>query len=296
MDKLNAISLFCKVIETQSFTQAAQQSDISLAMASKLVAQLEEHLQVRLLHRTTRKITPTEAGLLYYQHCLPILAELKDAEESISNISSSVQGKMLISLPMDIGSRFIAPHLGKFLERYPNIELFVEFNDRRVDVVSEGFDLVLRIGKLEDSSLVAKKIAEADHIIAASPRYLDKHGIPTQIDELEQHHCFVYDHYPTWDFIIDNAIVKYKPKGKVHSNNGYALVQMAKADQGIINIPKCLIKDEIEKGELVPILTHFARTKIDINLLYTHRRYLSPKVKVLIEFLAALVKEQKAYL
>ncbi|WP_373819062.1 LysR family transcriptional regulator [Glaesserella sp.] len=296
MDKLNAINLFCRVVETQSFTQAAQQEQMSLAMASKLVAQLEEYLNVRLLQRTTRKITPTEAGLMFYQRCLPILNELKDAEACVTDITSTLQGKLTMSVPMDFGSRFIAPHLGKFMETYPHLQLNIEFNDRRVDVVSEGYDLVLRIGKLEDSSIVAKRIGQANHLIVASPHYLEKYGTPQTALELEQHQCLLYASAPQWQFNENGRIVKFKPEGTVNSNNGYALVQMAKAGLGVINIPKFLIKDELSSGELVPILHHLDQEPLDISLLYPHRRYLSPKVKVAIAFFEQLMKEQKVFI
>ncbi len=296
MDKLNAINLFCKVIETQSFTHAAQLEQISLAMASKLVAQLEEHLNVRLLHRTTRKINPTEAGLLFYQRCQPILNELKEAEACVADITSTLQGKLTMSVPMDFGSRFIAPHLGKFISTYPHLQLNLEFNDRRVDVVAEGYDLVLRIGKLEDSSIVAKRIGQSHHMIVASPDYLTKFGTPHTALELERHQCLLYANAPIWQFNENGQSVKFKPTANVYSNNGYALVQMAKAGLGIINIPKFLIKDELASGELTPILPHLEQDSLDISLLYPHRRYLSPKVKVVIAFFEQLMKEQKAFL
>ncbi|QGM80784.1 LysR family transcriptional regulator [Otariodibacter oris] len=296
MDKLNAINLFCRVIETQSFTQAAQQEKISLAMASKLVAQLEEHLNVRLLQRTTRKITPTEAGLLFYQRCQPILTELRDAESCISDTASSLHGTLRISVPMDFSSRFIAPNLGSFVETYPNIKLDIEFTDRRVDVIAEGYDLVLRIGKLEDSSLVAKRIAQAEHVIVASPTYLETYGTPTSTDELEEHQCLMYGEQNFWQFNENGTNVKCKLDGIIHSNNGHSLVKMAKSNLGIINIPKFLVKDELMTGELISILPHLKQEKLDISLLYPHRRYLSPKVKVAIEFLSKLMDEQRAYL
>lgn len=296
MDKLNAINLFCKVIETQSFTQAAQQEQMSLAMASKLVAQLEEHLNVRLLQRTTRRISPTEAGLLFYQRCQPILNELKDAEACVTNITSTLQGKLTISLPMDFGSRFVAPHLSKFTETYPHLQLNLEFNDRRVDVVSEGYDLVLRIGKLEDSSIVAKKIGQSKHLVVASPDYLTKFGTPQTALELQEHQCLLYETQHAWQFNENGRQIKFKPQSQVYSNNGYALVQMAKSGQGIINIPKFLIKDELSAGELVPILHHLDQEALDISLLYPNRRYLSPKVKVAIEFFSQLMQEQKEFI
>lgn len=296
MDKLNAINLFCKVIETQSFTQAALQTEMSLAMASKLVAQLEDHLNVRLLQRTTRKITPTEAGLLFYQRCLPILNDLKEAEACVTNITSTLQGKLTISVPMDFGSRFIAPYLSRFTEKYPHLQLNLDFTDRRVDVVAEGYDLVLRIGKLEDSSLVAKRISKATRQIVASPKYLEKNGTPTTLEHLEQHQCLLYETERVWQFTDNGQAVKFKPQATVSSNNGYALVQMAKSHLGIINIPKFLLKDELASGELVPILSHLQQEPIDISLLYPHRRFLSPKVKVVIEFFEQLMQEQQAFL
>ncbi|ABN73797.1 LysR family transcriptional regulator [Actinobacillus pleuropneumoniae] len=296
MDKLNAINLFCRVIETQSFTQAAQLEQISLAMASKLIAQLEEHLNVRLLHRTTRKITPTEAGLLYYQRCLPILNELKDAENSVSNITSTLQGKITISLPMDFGSRFVAPYLGQFMTTYPNIQLNIEFSDRRVDVVAEGYDLVLRIGALEDSSIVAKRIARSELVLLASPEYLAKHGTPENLAQLTEHTCLIYENHQQWQFTDGDQKVKIKPNAHVISNNGYALLQMTKAEQGIVNLPLFLAKEEISAGKLVEILPQYKQHSIDISILYPHRRYLSPKVKVLIEFLATLMQERHQYL
>ncbi|MBL4535603.1 LysR family transcriptional regulator [Actinobacillus pleuropneumoniae] len=296
MDKLNAINLFCRVIETQSFTQAAQLEQISLAMASKLIAQLEEHLNVRLLHRTTRKITPTEAGLLYYQRCLPILNELKDAENSVSNITSTLQGKITISLPMDFGSRFVAPYLGQFMTTYPNIQLNIEFSARRVDVVAEGYDLVLRIGALEDSSIVAKRIARSELVLLASPEYLAKHGTPENLAQLAEHTCLIYENHQQWQFTDGDQKVKIKPNAHVISNNGYALLQMTKAGQGIVNLPLFLAKEEISAGKLVEILPQYKQHSIDISILYPHRRYLSPKVKVLIEFLATLMQERHQYL
>lgn len=296
MDKLNAISLFCKVIETQSFTQAAQQAQISLPMASKLVAQLEEHLNVRLLQRTTRKITPTEAGLLYYQQCLPILNELKEADASVSNINSTLQGKITMSVPMDFGSRFIAPYLGKFMEDYPNLALHIEFSDRRVDVIAEGFDVVLRIGSLADSSIVAKKIADSHLVLVASPDYLARFGEPKSLETLAERDCLLYEYHPQWQFVQEGQKIQIKPQGKIYSNNGYALVQMAKAGLGIINIPKFLIKDELENGELIPIMPFLVQDTLQISLLYPNRRYLSPKVRILIDFFSQLMQEQQQYL
>ena len=162
MDKLNAISVFCKVIETQSFTQAANQQNISVAMASKLVSQLEEHLKTRLLQRNnTKKLCQPKLVCFIYQRCQAILLDLSEADSSISNMATSLQGNLLISVPRDFGLLYISPNLPKFIELHPNLHVEIEFEDKRVDLVAEGYDLALRIGYMQDSSLVARKISSS---------------------------------------------------------------------------------------------------------------------------------------
>lgn len=192
MDKLNAISIFCKVIETQSFTLAAKQQNISVAMASKLVSQLEEHLKTRLLQRTTRKIMPTEAGMMYYQRCQGILLDLDEADSSITHLTSSLQGNLLISVPRDFGLLFIVPNLPLFIAKHPNLHVEIEFNDKKIDLVAEGYDLALRIGYMADSSLVSRKISTTTLHFAASQSYLEANGIPQTPDDLEHHNGLLY--------------------------------------------------------------------------------------------------------
>ncbi|MCK3657191.1 LysR family transcriptional regulator [Pasteurellaceae bacterium Pebbles2] len=296
MDKLNAISVFCRVLETQSFTQAAAQENISVAMASKLIAQLEEQLQTRLLQRTTRKISPTEAGLVYYQHCQPILAELAEADASISDLSSSLQGNLFVSVPMDFGLRFIAPNLPRFAKLNPNLHIDMDFSDRRVDLMAEGYDLALRIGALQDSSLVAKKLASTSMHFAASPNYLAQHGTPKTPDELSQHNFLCYKQSGSivhWDNAhFGNKSQNLKIQPKITSNNGLTLTEMAKAGLGIINQPRFLLDQALASGELVEILTDYRQQKVDLHAIYPHRRYLAAKVKAFISFLQDLKLDQ----
>lgn len=291
MDKLNAISVFCKVVETQSFTQAAEHQNISVAMASKLVSQLEEQLKTRLLQRTTRKISPTEAGLLYYQRCQPILNELDDAEASISNLATTLQGNLTLSVPRDFGLRFIAPNLADFIKANPNLHIDIEFNDRMIDLVAEGIDLALRIGYLQDSSLVAKKIASSSTHIVASPDYLKKRGIPQSHESLSQHDCLLYKargNQVYWELEKENKIQRIKMNSKLICNNGITLVELAKSGLGIINTPRFFIEDELESGELVEILTDYHQPDLNLYLVYPHRRHLTAKVKAFMEFVAGL--------
>ena len=291
MDKLNAISVFCKVIETQSFTQAANQQNISVAMASKLVSQLEEHLKTRLLQRTTRKIVPTEAGMLYYQRCQAILLDLSEADSSISNMATSLQGNLLISVPRDFGLLYISPNLPKFIEFHPNLHVEIEFEDKRVDLVAEGYDLALRIGYMQDSSLVARKISSSPMHFVASPSYLEARGIPLTPDDLEYHQGLLYKsslNQVHWQSTKANQIQRYKIQSKVVSNNGMALLEMTKAGLGISNSPNFFVKDALASGELVEILSEYKQKPLDIYVVYPNRRHLPAKVRAFIEFLASL--------
>lgn len=291
MDKLNAISVFCKVIETQSFTQAANQQNISVAMASKLVSQLEEHLKTRLLQRTTRKIVPTEAGMLYYQRCQAILLDLSEADSSISNMATSLQGNLLISVPRDFGLLYISPNLSKFIELHPNLHVEIEFEDKRVDLVAEGYDLALRIGYMQDSSLVARKISSSPMHFVASPSYLEARGTPLTPDDLEYHQGLLYKsslNQVHWQSTKANQIQRYKIQSKVVSNNGMALLEMTKAGLGISNSPSFFVKDALASGELVEILSEYKQKPLDIYVVYPNRRHLPAKVRSFIEFLASL--------
>ena len=291
MDKLNAISIFCKVIETQSFTQAANQQNISVAMASKLVSQLEEHLKTRLLQRTTRKIVPTEAGMLYYQRCQAILLDLSEADSSISNMATSLQGNLLISVPRDFGLLYISPNLPKFIELHPNLHVEIEFEDKRVDLVAEGYDLALRIGYMQDSSLVARKISSSPMHFVASPSYLESRGTPLTPDDLEYHQGLLYKsslNQVHWQSTKVNQIQRYKIQSKVVSNNGMALLEMTKAGLGISNSPSFFVKEALASGELVEILSEYKQKPLDIYVVYPNRRHLPAKVRAFIEFLASL--------
>lgn len=291
MDKLNAISVFCKVIETQSFTQAANQQNISVAMTSKLVSQLEEHLKTRLLQRTTRKIVPTEAGMLYYQRCQAILLDLSEADSSISNMATSLQGNLLISVPRDFGLLYISPNLPKFIELHPNLHVEIEFEDKRVDLVAEGYDLALRIGYMQDSSLVARKISSSPMHFVASPSYLESRGTPLTPDDLEYHQGLLYKsslNQVHWQSTKANQIQRYKIQSKVVSNNGMALLEMTKAGLGISNSPSFFVKEALASGELVEILSEYKQKPLDIYVVYPNRRHLPAKVRAFIEFLASL--------
>ena len=291
MDKLNAISIFCKFIETQSFTLAAKQQNISVAMASKLVSQLEEHLKTRLLQRTTRKIMPTEAGMMYYQRCQGILLDLDEADSSITHLTSSLQGNLLISVPRDFGLLFIVPNLPLFIAEHPNLHVEIEFNDKKIDLVAEGYDLALRIGHMADSSLVSRKISTTTLHFAASQSYLEANSIPQTPDDLEHHNGLLYKNVMNqvnWVGSRINQTQRFKIQSKVVSNSGLALLEMAKAGLGIVNLPRFIIGQSLEKGELIEVLPEYKQQKLEIHVVYPNRRHLPIKVRAFIEFLSGL--------
>ena len=291
MDKLNAISIFCKVIETQSFTLAAKQQNISVAMASKLVSQLEENLKIRLLQRTTRKIMPTEAGMMYYQRCQGILLDLDEADSSITHLTSSLQGNLLISVPRDFGLLFIVPNLPLFIAKHPNLHVEIEFNDKKIDLVAEGYDLALRIGYMADSSLVSRKISTTTLHFAASQSYLEANSIPQTPDDLEHHNGLLYKNVMNqvnWVGSRINQTQRFKIRPKVVSNSGLALLEMAKAGLGIVNLPRFIIGQSLEKGELIEILPEYKQQRLEIHVVYPNRRHLPIKVRAFIEFLSGL--------
>jgi DNA-binding transcriptional LysR family regulator len=265
--------------------------NISVAMASKLVSQLEEHLKTRLLQRTTRKIVPTEAGMLYYQRCQAILLDLSEADSSISNMATSLQGNLLISVPRDFGLLYISPNLPKFIELHPNLHVEIEFEDKRVDLVAEGYDLALRIGYMQDSSLVARKISSSPMHFVVSPSYLEARGTPLTPDDLEYHQGLLYKsslNQVHWQSTKANQIQRYKIQSKVVSNNGMALLEMTKAGLGISNSPDFFVKEALASGELVEILSEYKQKPLDIYVVYPNRRHLPAKVRAFIEFLASL--------
>lgn len=260
-------------------------------MASKLVSQLEEHLKTRLLQRTTRKIMPTEAGMMYYQRCQGILLDLDEADSSITHLTSSLQGNLLISVPRDFGLLFIVPNLPLFIAEHPNLNVEIEFNDKKIDLVAEGYDLALRIGYMADSSLVSRKISTTTLHFAASQSYLEANSIPQTPDDLEHHNGLLYKNVMNqvnWVGSRINQTQRFKIQSKVVSNSGLALLEMAKAGLGIVNLPRFIVGESLEKGELIEVLPEYKQQKLEIHVVYPNRRHLPIKVRAFIEFLSGL--------
>lgn len=289
MDRLAAMQVFVKVAELASFSEAAQALDQSKSTVSKHVAWLEEQLGTRLLNRTTRRLSLTEAGTGYLERCRQILTDVAEAESAISAHAATPRGLLKIASPMSFGFLHLAPVLPDFLERYPDIAVDLAMNDRYVDLIDEGYDVAVRIGGMPDSSLIARRVARSALVTLAAPRYLDRHGAPTHPSALADRACLIY-RWPQpqdiWRYETpDGDTVDVKVSGPVQANNADALKAAAVGGLGILTLPLFLATDALQSGTLVPILTDYRLPSRDLHAVYPHNRHLSAKVRVFVDFL-----------
>ncbi|WP_447554964.1 LysR substrate-binding domain-containing protein [Vreelandella sp. EE22] len=280
------ISAFVKVAELGSYTRAAEALDISRTRLSRQVMALEETLGVRLLQRTTRRIHLTTEGERYLAHAQTILNALDEAASDVGSASLEVRGEMRINAPMSFGVRHLSPLVARFMVEHPRLQVRLDLNDRRVDLVEEGYDVAIRIGRLADSSLIARRLTRCRMLFCASPEYLERMGTPTTLEALAKHHCLRYrSGQTTSDWQLGNATT-LAPKGPLESNNGDVLTHMAEAGLGIAQQPSFLVTQSILAGRLVAILTDQPPVMLDIHALYPARRYLPVKVERFIARLA----------
>ena len=284
MNLLDAMSAYVRVAELGSYTRAAEMLDLSRTRVSRLVMELESHLGVRLLQRTTRRLHLTEAGENYLAHAQGILQALADAEAELGAGSTEVCGRLRVNGPMSFGTRFLSPPITRFMLAHPALQVRLDLNDRRVDLLEEGYDLAIRIGELPDSTLVARRLARCRLLLCASPGYLAKHGEPRSLDDLKDHQCLRYRtaNGSEWQFGGQRLTVH----GPLESNNGDVLTQAAEAGLGIAHQPSFLITESIKQGRLVPLLMDVPSVLLGIHGVYPARRHLPAKVERLLDFLA----------
>jgi len=288
MDKLQAMQLFTRVVDAGSFTAGAEQMGISRALASKLIQTLEDNLGVRLLNRTTRRISLTDPGKSYYQRASEILVQLAEAEAEAAELQVEPRGRMRVSAPISFAVRHLAPALADFQRRFPRVELELGLNDRLVDIVDEGYDLAIRISRLADSSLVARRIASASMVVVASPEYLARAGTPNHPDELAGHSLLIYTLTPKpeeWTFVRGAETVAVRLKGRLFVNNGDYIEAAAIGGGGIGLLPTFIAFDALKKGRLVQVLGEWPVPDIGIHAVYPQTRALPAKTRVLIDFL-----------
>ena len=288
MDNLAGVAVFAAVVEAQSFTEAARRLGMSKAAVSKQVSRLEERLGARLLNRTTRRLSLTEVGAAYYERCARIVAEAEEAELAVTRLHEVPRGTLRVDAPVSFGLQYLAPVLPTFMARHPELHVDLTFNDRIVDLVAEGYDLAVRIGRLPDSTLVARKLAESRSLVCAAPQYWEKHGRPERPADLAAHNCFGYSYLATrneWRFRGPDGPVPVRVSGSLTANNGDALREAAVAGLGVALIPVFMACDDFRAGRLEPVLRDFAPDLAGIHAVYPHNRHLSAKVRAFVDFL-----------
>ncbi|MCY1170440.1 HTH-type transcriptional regulator PgrR [compost metagenome] len=289
MDSLGLLNAFVLAAENRSFTVAGRRLGVSSSAVGKAVARLEERLGVRLLHRSTRTITPTPEGALFLERCRRIFAEIEVAERELSETQSAPRGKLRLSLPL-VGMRLM-PTLTAFMRAYPTVELDLDFTDRLVKVIEEGFDAVIRIGEISDSRLMSRTLCSFSHHIVASPDYLERHGIPHRPDDLKTHACLHYK-YPTtgkldpWPLKRSGRAPSLELPETAVANTIDPLIAMAEQGLGIACLPRFTIARELADGSLVPVLQKYVRDSRTFHILWPGSRHPSPKVRAFVDFIA----------
>ncbi len=288
-DSLYEMSVFAKVVASGSLSSAARDLGVSTAVVSRRLAALEARLGVRLLNRTTRRLALTDEGASYHEACARILAEIEDADAAAAARRVEPQGLLKVALPASFGHKHIAPLVPPFAARFPKIQLAFSLSDRTVNVIEEGFDLAIRIGELEDSSLAARKLAPNRRVVCASPDYLRRHPAPRTPEDLQRHNCLTTnDLQMNWEYKgPDGKRGVVRVSGHYACDNWEVLREWAMAGLGIALKSTWDVRRQLEDGTLVPLLPGYDfGTDVAIYAVYPHRRYLPAKTRVFIDFLA----------
>jgi DNA-binding transcriptional LysR family regulator len=290
LDKFQSIAAFARVVEAGSFAGAASRLGVSVSSVSRLVAELETHLGVRLLNRTTRRISLTEAGRAFHERSIQLLADLEEAEASASEGAAVPRGTLRLSCPVSFGTEHLAPAVAQFMRKFPTVKVEVEASDRIVDLVDEGFDAAVRIGAVRGQNLVARRVGSTRLICCASPAYLAAHGEPRTPGDLAKHACLLYQYAPqrdTWSFTDKHGEEsRVRLSGPAYANNGAFLSALARDGIGIAYEPDFIVADDIRAKRLVAILRGYTGTIGAISVVYASRRHLSAKVRAFSDFLA----------
>jgi len=289
VDRLVAIQVFSQVVESGSFAKAAARLGLSTSAASRHVAELESHLQTRLLNRTTRRVSLTESGRAFYERSVQLLADLEEAEQEAARTAVVPRGTIKLTASVNFGVRHIAPAIAAFLAQHREVGFDVSLSDRIVDLVEEGFDLGIRVGVAGSDNIVARKLGETRLVPCASPGYIQAHGAPQAPEELEEHNCFTYEYITPrnlWRFRDPSGRERaVRVRGNLHSNNGDLLAEAAARGAGIVFEPAFIVGLDVRAGRLVPLLQDFVPLPVPIYAVYPSRKHLSAKVRLFVDFL-----------
>ncbi len=291
MNRLSNLQLFVRIIDEGSFSAAARFLGVTPSSVSRQVSQLEHELGTRLFHRTTRKQSLTEAGEIYLQHARRIVVDVEEAHLAVSRLADTPSGSLRVTVEADFAAAFIAPILPDFMKRYPDVHIRLSMSANKADLVDSGLDLAVRIGHLDDSSLIARKIATSRSLVCANPAYLAKYGTPTHPDQLQLHKCLSFVTSPgknLWRFSDEHGAIEVPISGPLNAGSLAFLKQAALDGLGIIMVPSWMVQSELEHGQLVPLLEDFPLmpSSTPIHAVFAHNRHLAPKVRVFVDFLA----------
>lgn len=293
MDRLDTLLLFTRIVETGSFSRAAEMLDIPRPSATNAIKELESRLGVRLLDRTTRQVRPTHDGSAYYERCVHVLSELDDADASLKHVAANPRGTLRVDLHGTHAALIVLPQINDFRSRYPDIELVISSGDRLVDLVREGVDCVVRAGQLRDSSLIARRLAVLPQVLCASPDYLARFGTPRHPDELADHQMVRFFSstggidYPL-TLLIDGVAKDYSLRGWVSVNDAENYALCGRRGCGIVQLPRFHVDEDLKAGRLVELLHAWPSPSMPLSALYPYRRQLSPRVRVFVDWLVQL--------
>lgn len=297
MDRIDLFRAFTRVVECASFTRAAHTLGLPRSSVSAAVIDLEGRVGARLLHRTTRKVSPTQDGAAFYERCLRLIADVEETEGLFRQTSVGPTGKLRIDVPGRIGRLIIAPALPEFLDRHPQLDLELRVTDRTINLVEESVDCVLRVGSLGDSGLITRKIGDLPLINVASPAYLSQHGLPDAPDNLVTHFAVNYASPSTgrvedWEWVEDSEVRMLSMRARVTVNSAEAYIACSLAGLGLIQVPAYDVKHHLDAGELVEVMPDHRAAPMPMTLLYPHRQHLSRRLQVFAEWLEQLLKKE----
>jgi len=290
MDRLDAMRVFVRIVELNSFTKAADDLQMPRATVTHTIQHLEKRLGVRLLHRTTRQVSATLDGEAYFQRCVRLLADVEEAESAFSRSAAAPKGKLRVDLQGTLAMRFLLPHIDEFFAKYPEIELELGMGDRLVDLVREGVDCVLRAGEPRESSMVGRRVALLGQVTCASSAYLERHGAPRTLEEFKAHRAVNYagstGKILPFEFRVDDEPRTIQLRGSVTVSHAEAYVACCEAGLGFIQVPRYHVERQLADGRLREVLSKHRPPPMPVSALYPHHRQLSPRVRVFVEWVA----------
>lgn len=293
MDSLSAMEVFVRVVQSGSFSEAARAMNLTPSAVSKQVSRLEDRLGARLVNRTTRRLGLTEEGTAFFERAQRILTDVQEAEQAVSHLQGQPRGTLKLNAPVVFGRMHIAPLIPGFLAQHPDMRIDFSVNDRYVDILEEGLDLVIRVGEMRDSSLIARRLGANKRVLVASEDYLTKYGRPKTPADLASHNCLIYLYRTTrnnWHFEGPKGPEMVEVKGDVETNNAEVVLELVRAGHGIALLPTWLVGECLSKGYLAQVLADYAASDSQIYAVYPPGRHLSPKVRSFLDYLVAHFK------